>query len=302
MVCKQYIALDDFGTTEEVDDENERIRCVKSQITRRRFGVIKRQLKKAVYSRAPKKRLKTYHSLCQLAKTVEQCFPISLADIRIEKLADGSWPNPWLWPSVAISPDRGSDMSCLVHFGQYKKHLNLPVNWDWAHLCKTSTRKILKKMGLWSHAVSYAAAANCVYGSMLSPARMNQIRQSVQHVMETIHPTSDEHFMAALPFLVEQLPLKVSMATPDVEKIVHKYVHSHKTLHTKGQQINLGKVGAVVYHALRSMPSFSLKGYVFTTACIALGCCCTYIGHTPTSPTRPLMAGIGKRQYGVAYM
>ena len=42
MVCKQYIAFDDFATEQEIEAENDRIKSVKAHIARRKFGVIKK--------------------------------------------------------------------------------------------------------------------------------------------------------------------------------------------------------------------------------------------------------------------
>ena len=272
-MCKQYVSVDDYGTCDQVT-ESRTSAAAKSRIfARRRNGVIKLKAKKvdSTFPMAKMNRLKTYQTLMQVSHMLSKTTNLSLADLIVEPDADGIFPNPWLWKSLSLAPDRGPDMSCMYHFATYKKHMCMPVSWDLCHILKCSTSKVLKAAKLWGHAVLYSAASNCVYGSTLSPPRIQQVRESVQHCMDGCSAGEDEHFMSILPLLVEQMPLQFSLADDDVANKVYKAVRGHKLLYTKGQKVNLGKFQAIIYHSLRTMPEFSLRGYIFSKACMALG-------------------------------
>ena len=63
-----------------------------------------------------------------------------------------------------------------------------------------------------------AAAQNCVYGSTLSPPRLQQIRECVEEYFEHCTP-SDPYFQFYLPQLVHALPyLGVSLSDEKCEK------------------------------------------------------------------------------------
>ena len=125
------------------------------------------------------------------------------------------------WPSLSISPDCGPDMVCVAHFLLFCKMFNIIPNWDIAHLLKNNGKNVLKQSKMWKFVVLQTAANNCVYGSMLSPARLAQIRESVADYMEHTEPSQCEFFLDFLPHLVEQLDLNIQMTDPDVHQVVN---------------------------------------------------------------------------------
>jgi len=270
-VGKQHLAVADHGTVQEVNEEKVRLGAFGKMVARRKLGISGGDKKDTTFPQAKRRRTKSSQTLVMIQNILEIATPISLADIQILKSADGSWRNPYLWPSVALAPDRGPDMTCSYHFGVYQKSLNLSVFWDLCHILKTSSSKILRKVGLYNHALLWSLATNACYGSTLSPPRMVQTREAVHDVMDAIPPKEDEHFMCVLEDLIDQMKLGISMTDDNVEDIVHKKVRDHKVLYTKPMRVNLGKFQAITYSPLQTLQDFTLKGYLYTKACIGLG-------------------------------
>ena len=80
---------------------------------------------------------------------------------------------------------------------------------------KNAGRAILKSCALWKFVIVMTAASNCVYGSMLSPGRLFQIREAVDSYMEHTDPLQCEFFLYYLPWLIEQLGLDVKTTDED---------------------------------------------------------------------------------------
>ena len=67
-----------------------------------------------VAPKAKMRRMKTYIGLCNLSKMLSNA-GISIADFLIEKLPDGSLPDPFTWRHLNMSSDRASDEVCTSH-------------------------------------------------------------------------------------------------------------------------------------------------------------------------------------------
>ena len=137
------------------------------------------------------------------------------------------------WPWLQMSPDSGPDMVCMFHFLVYCLGLCISFNWDPAHMWKNCGKQILKRSSLWKFIVLMTAANNCVYGSMLSPARLFQIREAVLDYFRHTNPLDCPLFMSALPHLVEQLKLDVDMKSKGVEQVFRQRMQITMNQYTK---------------------------------------------------------------------
>ena len=69
--------------------------------------------------------------------------------------------------------------------------------------------------GGWAGQVLMTAAGNCVYGSTLSPPRLQQIQETVDEYFATQNK-SDSLFQFWLPHLIKSLKLDFDLASEDV--------------------------------------------------------------------------------------
>ena len=136
---------------------------------------------------------------------------------------DGVFENsPWDWKTLNLSTDMGPDMICLEHFLAYEKKVKLSVDNDVAHMTKNAGKCALKNTGLWPHQVTMTAAQNCVYGSTLSPARLQQISEAMNEYFEQ-HDHTEPFFQMHLHRLVEQLDdLGVAITDANCAEVVLK--------------------------------------------------------------------------------
>ena len=103
----------------------------------------------------PKRRRgKTYQMVMQMDNMLRGINK-KLADFHIG-CVDGKYSieDPFQWPSLNMSPDRGADMVCADHFLSYDKNLNLTCDYDPSHDAKNVGRGTLKECGQWSHQVT----------------------------------------------------------------------------------------------------------------------------------------------------
>ena len=107
----------------------------------------------------------------------------------------------------------------MFFFLAYMLGLCISFNWDPAHLFKNAGKGILKRSKNWKFIVLMTAANNVVYGSLLSPARLKQIEQTVNDYLSHTKPLECPLFLSALPYIVEQLELEVSMTSAGVEQV-----------------------------------------------------------------------------------
>ena len=61
----------------------------------------------------------------------------------------------------------------------------------------------------------FAAGHKCVYGSVLSPPRLQQIREAIMDWMDNTNLATDVLFLDYLPLLANQLDLKVKPGDED---------------------------------------------------------------------------------------
>ena len=72
----------------------------------------------------------------------------TLATYRIEKDADGRYPDPFGWPCLSLCPDRGPDNVCMVSFLE-SIGLNVQADFDIEHDGHNSGKSALKEVGLY---------------------------------------------------------------------------------------------------------------------------------------------------------
>lgn len=279
-VAKQYVSIEDFGTEAEIAADKALIKKTKRAYVNKKLGIqrtIGKGKANATFSMPKRQRVKSYQSLMQLVNMYEQTQDLPFSALQIEKNEEGTWPDPWLWPSCQLAPDRGPDMVCIMMFCIYCKHLNIGANWDMSHVLKCSTSKVLKAVKSWAFCVLYSTASNCIGGSTLSPCRLQQVRESVQSYMDTTSPEDDAQFMWLLPEFIIQMKLPIKVTDEGAAQKVWDIIRNHPLLYSKPQKVSLGKFQAIIYTQLRELPTFSLKGFFFSTACMLLGYLCNAI-------------------------
>ena len=63
-----------------------------------------------------------------------------------------------------------------------------------------------------------AVAQNCMYGSTLSPPRLDQVRDAVREYFENA-TVSDENFQFWLPYLAKSLKLKADISAEGADEV-----------------------------------------------------------------------------------
>lgn len=214
--CVQYVSHYQTGGEVARVEDQKRWAAFGRSFVKRKLG---QGGKESAPPRAPKRRrLKSYVTLMQIDNMLRGNADKCLADFHIAPGPTGCLPDPFTWPSLNLSPDSGPDMVCLAHFLAYAKGLNINADFDLCHSSSNSAKNALKRSKLWTHQVLMSAAANCVYGSTLSPPRLQQIRECVEEFFETSTP-DDPYFQSYLPLLVDQLRLGVQLTDLGADKV-----------------------------------------------------------------------------------
>ena len=108
-------------------------------------------------------------------------------------------------------------MVCEDHAYSYKFKLNAHRDYDLGHGTNASGRGALKAEGLWRHETLMASVQNIMYGSQMSPPRMEQIKDTVAEYFSYADET-DEWFQLHLPNIIEQLFPDKAITDPGVDK------------------------------------------------------------------------------------
>ena len=162
-----------------------------------------------------RRRLKSYSKVMQLENMLKP-FQRSLSDYTIP-MEDGKPLSLFHWPSLSLCPDRGPDMICSSSFLQYGAKLNVSFDFDPSHDSKNVAKNALKQSGHYSFVVLVTAGMNCVYGSTLSPPRLQQIVETCQEYFEQATP-NDWWFQLWLLFLATSLKLDIGLTDVGAEQ------------------------------------------------------------------------------------
>ena len=136
---------------------------------------------------------------------------------KIEYNFETREPSPFTWPHCNFSSDVGPDMLCVDNYYGYEAKFNAHTDWDPGHTTHASSKNTLKAVGLWSHEVHMVTNQNVMYGSNLSPPRMEQIRNCVEDYYEDNGP-GDPWFQLHLPHIAKQMCPFVDLKQPGAEQ------------------------------------------------------------------------------------
>ena len=68
---------------------------------------------------------------------------------------------------------------------------------------------------------------NLAYGSTMSPPRLQQLIEITDEWFEHINPRTDQWFQLHLPMLIEQMGLRVSLASDDCAQVGTRVAYEH---------------------------------------------------------------------------
>ena len=114
-----------------------------------------------------------------------------------------------------------------------------------------------------------AGAQNCVYGSQLSPPRQRQIQEALESHLSAVTLETDSLFQMYLPQIAAQTGKDIT--GEGGATALYTWVKGCELLRRKGEKVSMGKYQQPVHAAKRSLPMFSVKAYLYNTACIRLG-------------------------------
>jgi hypothetical protein len=214
---KQYLSANDLGDAQTQVARYKQWKKASKCMTDRKHGIAVE--KSDDEPKRKMRRTKTYVSIMNSNNMLRHCADCTLKKFHIEKLADGSWPDPFSWPHLNFSTDKGPDMVCEDHAYAYLFGLNTNRDYDLSHGTHRSGAGTLKKCGLWRHEVLMMSCQNIMYGSTLSPSRMAQIKETVHEYFGYADET-DQWFLLHLPMIVKQLFPDMSMSDPDIAKVI----------------------------------------------------------------------------------
>lgn len=214
----QYVSHQQTGGEEARQCERRRWTAFGRSFVKRKLGLLVGK-EHAPPPPPKRRRTKSFVTMMQVDNMLRGSVGASLADFQIRPGADGEFADPFTWRSLNLALDMGADMVCMFHYLCYDKQLNLSADWDLAHSSSNAAKNALKGCKLWTHQVLMSAASNCVYGSTLSPPRLQQIRECVAEYFDTCTP-DDPYFQFYLPHLLEQLRLGIAMTDPNVDQAI----------------------------------------------------------------------------------
>ena len=132
---------------------------------------------------------------------------------------DGKLPSPWTWNGLCLAPDQGPDNMCFDSFSGNHKNLNIWSEWDLRHGTNNSAKNALKENGHWRQIVLWTSSENCVYGSTLSPPRLQQIQETCNELFQIADPPNDELYQHWLPYIIAANPQwGLTTTTPNVDQ------------------------------------------------------------------------------------
>lgn len=163
-----------------------------------------------------RRRVKTYGSMVMLNNMHLQTTKKTLQRIFIETDVDGKFVlDPFLWPRVNVASDIGANCVCTDMYLGYGRRANFHSDWDPSHGAQADVAGTLKAVGLWRHQVLYCSAVNAVHGSLLSPPRLRQLRESaIDYLCLNLKLCPLAHI--ALPEIVAQGCLDIDLAADTV--------------------------------------------------------------------------------------
>ena len=157
-VQKVYLSHNDTGGAAAGDRES-----LNFKESARLF--VKRKLGQSAEAKPPttikRRRCKSYQMILQIHNILKGLGK-SIANFYIPRGDDGNYSiaDPFAWPTLSLSPDRGADMVCCDHFLAYEAQINLSTDYDPSHDGKNVGKGTLKNVGLWSHQVAPPCTIN----------------------------------------------------------------------------------------------------------------------------------------------
>ena len=123
----------------------------------------------------------------------------------------------------------GPDMVCAFGFVSRKLGLNVNFTFDLSHSTQNVGKATIKAVGLYRHEIIYCCAQNVLYGSVLSPARVQQIQEICEEWFETGDPNTDPCFLLHLERIVKQMKLQVDLASDGCAQValLYDYTATH---------------------------------------------------------------------------
>ncbi len=92
-----------------------------------------------------------------------------------------------------------------------------------------------RKSGLYRFMICAAAAQNALYGSTLSPPRLQQVREAAFQYMNSTTLEQDSLFQLLCPEILAQL--KTGAGIPGKAEEVYKSMREHRILYSKGEKV-----------------------------------------------------------------
>ena len=80
---------------------------------------------------------------------------------------------------AGLCPCVSANLVCEAHAYEYKFQINTNRDWDLAHASHNSSKQTLQKVGLWHHETLMMSCQNLMYGSTLSPPRLQQVTETL---------------------------------------------------------------------------------------------------------------------------
>ena len=221
-MCTQLLATEDYNDDEDLQMETSEdiwkacSAAHAESVTTNRHTFPSKRKKFSQWSWAKRRRTKAFQCCMQLNNMLKKSCNIGLSKFKFP-LTD-----PFKGYHLSLSPDMGADMVAMWHFLAYKCNLNISADWDIDHGCSNAGKQALKHSGLWPTCVTLAAANNCVYGSTLSPARLQAVRECVHHWLDSVNVGEQSIFLSLLPRIVkgfQRAGVAISMTDPDIVQV-----------------------------------------------------------------------------------
>ena len=221
-MCTQLLTTEDYVDDEQLEfDTSENVwkACSAAHAEHVKLNGLKfpsKRKKFAQWGMPKRRRTKAFQAVMQLNNMLRKSCDIGLSKFKFPET------DPFEGYHLSLCPDMGADMVAMWHFLAYKCNLNITADWDLDHGASNAGKQALKHSGLWPTCVIMAAANNCVYGSTLSPARLQAVRECVQNWFESVNPADNSIFLRLLPRIVkcfQRAGVVIEKTDPDVVQV-----------------------------------------------------------------------------------
>ena len=149
-----HITAEEIGGKELVKKTGQFWQSFAQRYVQKRLGNTNQGAGKASTKKGGSKmrRTKAYHNIMQIHNMMVGIGK-RLPNLIINRLPDGTWPDPFGWEGANFSSDRAADMVSVESFLNYEANANVNFDYDPSHDAKNAGKQTLKVSRLWSHQV-----------------------------------------------------------------------------------------------------------------------------------------------------